>query len=237
MDILPAIDLKDNRVVRLKKGELSELTEYGKTPLEFAHTIENMGAQWLHLVDLDGAFSGESLNFNIIEEIAKNTNLKIEVGGGIRDESKIKAYMNLGVNRVILGSIALKKPEFAIEMAKKYNVAVGIDSKDGKVAIEGWKSAADTDALEFAEYFKKSSIEAIICTDISRDGMMEGINIAFTENIAKKSEIYTIASGGVKGIEDIISLKRRDSIGGVIIGKAFYEGKIDLKEAIAISQR
>jgi len=233
MDILPAIDLKDNQVVRLQKGELEKITKYGKTPLEFAKFIEDCGAKWLHIVDLDGAFSGESKNFNIIEDIAKKCSLNIEVGGGIRDESKIKAYINLGVTRVILGSSALKNPDFAKESAKKYRVAVGIDAKDGKVATEGWVNTSKTDALEFAELFKGSRVDAIIVTDISKDGMLEGLNIPFTENIAKSSDIYTIASGGVKGIEDIVEAKRSGNIGGVIIGKAFYEGRIDLKEAIS----
>jgi len=232
MDILPAIDLKDNLVVRLQKGELEKITKYGKTPLEFAKFIEDCGAEWLHIVDLDGAFSGESKNFNIIEDIAKKCSLNIEVGGGIRDEAKIKAYINLGVTRVILGSSALKNPDFAKESAKKYRVAVGIDAKDGKVATEGWVNKSKTEAKDFAELFKGSKVDALIVTDISKDGMLEGLNLPFTEEIAKSSNIYTIASGGVKGIEDIIEAKESDNIGGVIIGKAFYEGRIDLKEAI-----
>jgi len=233
MDILPAIDLKDNQVVRLQKGELENITKYGKTPLEFAKFIEDCGAKWLHIVDLDGAFSGESKNFNIIEDIAKECKLNIEVGGGIRDETKIKAYINLGVKRVILGSSALKNPDFAKESAKKYRVAIGIDAKDGKVATHGWVNTSTTDARTFAEIFKGSKIDALIVTDISKDGMLEGLNIPFTQEIAKSSDLYTIASGGVKGVEDIIEAKNSGNIGGVIIGKAFYEGRIDLKEAIS----
>lgn len=235
MEILPAIDLKDNRVVRLQKGELSSITEYGKNPLEFAKFIEDCGAKWLHIVDLDGAFSGESKNFNVIEEIAKECSLNIEVGGGIRDESKIRAYINLGVTRVILGSSALKDPEFAKEMAKKYKVAVGIDAKNGMVATDGWTNSSTILATDFAAMFKGSQVEAIICTDIAKDGMLEGLNIDFTKDIANSSSIFTIASGGVRGIEDIIEAKKHPKIGGVIIGKAFYEKRIDLKEAISAS--
>lgn len=237
MDILPAIDLKDNHVVRLEKGELNKLTEYGKDPVEVAKFMQDEGAKWLHLVDLDGAFSGESKNFNVIEKIAKECNLNIEVGGGIRDETKIKAYINLGVKRVILGSIAAKNPDFAKEMAEKYTIAIGIDAKDGKVATEGWTSTGSLEAKEFAKLFKGSKVDAIICTDIAKDGMLEGVNIDFTRQIAKKSGIYTIASGGVKGLEDIIEANKHKEIGGIIIGKAFYEKKIDLKKAISISNK
>lgn len=237
MDILPAIDLKDNHVVRLQKGELSKLTEYGKDPVEVAKFMEDQGAKWLHLVDLDGAFSGESKNFNVIEKIAKECSLNIEVGGGIRDETKIKAYINLGVKRVILGSIAAKKPDFAKDMADKYTIAVGIDAKDGKVATEGWTTTGELEAAEFAKLFKGSKVDAIICTDIAKDGMLAGVNIDFTRQIAKKSGIYTIASGGVKGLEDIMESKKHKEIGGIIIGKAFYEKRIDLKKAISISNK
>ena len=234
MTIYPAIDLKDGKAVRLSKGVMDSAKVYSNEPWKVAKEFEKVGSKWVHLVDLNGAFKGEPTNLEQIKKIRKNCNLHIEVGGGIRDENTIKMYMKLGVDRVILGSIALKDPSFVKEMAKKYPIVVGIDAKDGMVAVEGWAEVSSIKATTLAKEFANVGVKAIICTDISKDGMLSGINIAFTEEIAKQSGIPTIASGGVKGIDDILKCKQSGKIDGVIVGKAYYEGKINLEEAFKV---
>ncbi|MFC2587159.1 MAG: 1-(5-phosphoribosyl)-5-[(5-phosphoribosylamino)methylideneamino]imidazole-4-carboxamide isomerase, partial [Campylobacter sp.] len=226
-----AIDLKEGKAVRLSKGEMSSAKIYSDEPWELAKRFEYMGAKWLHVVDLDGAFAGEAVNFKMIEKIVKSTNLRVQVGGGIRDEARIKAYLELGVNRVILGSVALKDPGFVKKMAKIYPVVVGIDAKDGYVAVQGWADVSEIKASDLAATFAGAGVQAIICTDISKDGMLGGVNVEFTMQIARASGVETIASGGVSCLEDILALKNTGEIGGVIVGKAYYEGRIDLKAA------
>lgn len=235
MEILPAIDLKNGLCVRLSKGEMSSAKIYSDKPWELAKEFEDMGAKWLHLVDLDGAFAGESINFKTIQKIISNTNLKVEVGGGIRNEDTILRYQNIGVERFILGSIALNNREFVSTMAKKYKIAVGIDAKDGMVAVEGWAKISDKKATDLASEYSKDGVDAIICTDISKDGMLGGVNVKFSEDIADASGVKTIASGGVKDINDIITLKNSGKIYGVIVGKAYYEKTLNLKEAFKIN--
>ncbi|CZE46994.1 1-(5-phosphoribosyl)-5-[(5-phosphoribosylamino)methylideneamino]imidazole-4-carboxamide isomerase [Campylobacter geochelonis] len=235
MEILPAIDLKEGLAVRLSKGLMDSAKVYSKEPWELAKKFEDMGAKWLHIVDLDGAFAGEARNHKVIEKIVSSTNLNIEVGGGIRDEKRIIEYKNLGVYRFILGSIALKNPQFVKDMALKYSLVVGIDAKDGMVAVEGWAEVSDMRAVDLAKEYANAGVDAIICTDISKDGMLSGVNIKFSEEIAIASGIDTIASGGVKDINDIIAAKNSGKIAGIIVGKAYYEGKIDLKEAFSLS--
>ena len=236
MEILPAIDLKNGFAVRLKKGEMNSAKIYSDKPWELAEKFADLGAKWLHIVDLDGAFAGEAKNAKTIEKIVKSTNLKIEVGGGIRDEERIKFYKNSGVSRFILGSAALKNPEFVKQMAKKYKIAVGIDAKNGFVATEGWAEVSNIKACELAKIYADAGVEAIICTNISKDGMLSGVNVKFSEEIAKSSGIKTIASGGVKDLSDIKALKQSGKIYGVIVGKAYYEGSIDLKKAFLIAK-
>ena len=231
MEIFPAIDLKQGCAVRLSKGEMQSAKIYSKDPCELAKKFEDLGAKWLHLVDLDGAFAGEAVNFKAIERIVKSTRLHVEVGGGIRDEARIKEYLNLGVDRFILGSAALKNPDFVKRMAKLYRIVVGIDAKEGLVATEGWAELSRVKATDLARYYADAGVCAIICTDISRDGMLSGVNVEFSRSIAKASGIDTIASGGVKDMNDIIALKNAGSIAGVIVGKAYYEGTLDLKKA------
>ncbi|WP_067177426.1 1-(5-phosphoribosyl)-5-[(5-phosphoribosylamino)methylideneamino]imidazole-4-carboxamide isomerase [Sulfurospirillum sp. UCH001] len=233
MDILPAIDLKDGKAVRLTKGLMESAKIYSNEPWEVAKVFEEMGSSWVHLVDLNGAFAGEPKNLEQIEKIRKNCNLKIELGGGIRDEDTIHRYMDLGIDRVILGSIALKKPAFVKEMAQKYRIVVGIDAIDGYVAVEGWAEKSTMQATDLARAFADAGVEAIICTDVGRDGMLSGVNLDFTLSIADASGIATIASGGLKNLDDIIALKRSSKVAGVIVGKAFYEGSLDLREAFA----
>ena len=231
MEIFPAIDLKQGCAVRLSKGEMQSAKIYSKDPCELAKKFEDLGAKWLHLVDLDGAFAGEAVNFKAIERIVKSTSLRVEVGGGIRDEARIKEYLNLGVDRFILGSAALKNRDFVKRMAKLYRIVVGIDAKDGLVATEGWAELSRVKATDLARDYADAGVCAIICTDISRDGMLSGVNVEFSRSIAKVCGIDTIASGGVKDINDIIALKNAELIAGVIVGQAYYEGTLDLKKA------
>lgn len=231
MEIFPAIDLKQGCAVRLSKGEMQSAKIYSKDPCELAKKFEDLGAKWLHLVDLDGAFAGEAVNFKAIERIVKSTRLRVEVGGGIRDEARIKGYLSLGVDRFILGSAALKNPDFVKQMAKLYRIVVGIDAKEGLVATEGWAELSSVRATDLARDYANAGVCAIICTDISRDGMLSGVNVEFSRSIAKASGIDTIASGGVKDMSDIIALKNAELIAGVIVGKAYYEGTLDLKKA------
>lgn len=236
MEIFPAIDLKEGKAVRLLKGEMSSAKIYSDAPWELAKRFEDMGAKWLHVVDLDGAFAGEAVNLKTVEKIAKAANLQIQIGGGIRDEARIKSYLDSGITRVILGSVALKDPNFTKEMAQKYRVAVGIDAKDGFVAVQGWAEVSQMRATELARKFAGAGVEAIICTDISKDGTLSGVNVEFTSQIAKASGINTIASGGVKDMEDIEALMRAGDVYGAIVGKAYYEGTLDLKEAFKLGR-
>ena len=234
MDILPAIDLKDGVAVRLTKGLMESAKIYSNEPYVVAKKFEEMGSKWLHLVDLNGAFAGEPKNLEQIEKIRANCNLQLELGGGIRDEDTIKRYCDLGVDRVILGSIALKNPEFVKQMCKSYKVVVGIDAIDGYVAVEGWAEKSTMKATDLAQEFASAGVEAIICTDVGRDGTLSGVNIDFTLEIARASGIDTIASGGVKDLSDIKNLLATKEVSGVIVGKAYYEGTLDLKEAFKL---
>ncbi len=231
MEILPAIDLKDGKAVRLTKGRMESAKIYSDEPWQLAKRFEEMGSKWLHLVDLNGAFAGEPRNLEQIEKIRKNCDLKMELGGGIRDEETIRRYRNLGIDRLILGSVAVKDPEFVKAMAAKYPIAVGIDAVDGYVAVEGWAEVSEMPATELAKAFADCGVEAIICTDVGRDGTLSGVNVDFTVSIARASGIDTIASGGVRDLTDIEALLNTGEVAGVIVGKAFYEGTIDLEEA------
>jgi phosphoribosylformimino-5-aminoimidazole carboxamide ribotide isomerase len=231
MEILPAIDLKDGKAVRLTKGLMESAKIYSDEPWQIAKAFEEMGSKWLHLVDLNGAFAGEPKNLEQIEKIRKHCNLKMELGGGIRDEETIKRYLDLGIDRLILGSIAVKDPDFVKAMAAKYPIAVGIDAVDGYVAVEGWAEVSQMKATTLAKAFADCGVEAIICTDVGRDGTLSGVNVDFTVSIAEASGIDTIASGGVKDLSDIEALLSTNKVAGVIVGKAFYEGTLDLRQA------
>jgi len=235
MTILPAIDLKDGKAVRLNKGLMDSAKIYSDEPWQVAKRFEELGAKWVHLVDLNGAFAGEPKNLEQIKKIRENCNLKLELGGGIRDEETIKMYLGLGIDRLILGSIALKNPQFVKDMAKKYPIVVGIDAIDGYVAVEGWGEVSSMKATDLAREFANAGVEAIICTDVSRDGMLSGVNIEFTLEIKEASGVETIASGGLKDIEDIKKLIEAN-VDGTIVGKAFYEGTLDLQEAFRLAK-
>ncbi len=234
MTILPAIDLKDGKAVRLSKGLMDSAKIYSDTPWQVAKRFEELGSQWVHLVDLNGAFAGKPENLEQIKQIRQNCNLKLELGGGIRDEDTIKMYLDLGIDRLILGSIAVKDAHFVKEMAAKYPIVVGIDAIDGMVAVEGWAETSNMKATDLAREFAACGVEAIICTDVGRDGMMTGLNIAFTKAIQEASGLETIASGGLKDISDIHALIEA-GIDGTIVGKAFYEGTLDLQEAFRVA--
>ena len=234
MDILPAIDLKDGKAVRLTKGLMDSAKIYSDEPWRLAKGFEEMGSSWLHLVDLNGAFAGVPKNLKEIKKIRKMCDIQIELGGGIRDEDTIKKYIDLGIDRVILGSIALREPDFVKKMSQKYRVVVGIDAIDGFVAIEGWGETSNIKATDLAKKFANAGVEAVICTDVQRDGTLSGVNVRFTQEIARVSNLDTIASGGVRDLDDIIALNKSGDIAGVIVGKAYYEQTLDLKEAFKI---
>ena len=230
MTILPAIDLKDGKAVRLSKGLMDSAKIYSDEPWQVAKRFEELGSEWVHLVDLNGAFAGKPENLEQIKKIRENCNLKLELGGGIRDEETIKMYLELGIDRLILGSIAVKDPQFVKDMASKYPIVVGIDAIDGMVAVEGWAETSDMKATDLAREFASCGVDAIICTDVGRDGMMTGVNVDFTMEIAEASGVETIASGGLKDMSDIHALLAA-GCEGTIVGKAFYEGTLDLAEA------
>ena len=228
MTLYPAIDLKDGKAVRLTKGLMESAKIYSDEPWLLVKKFEEMGAEWVHLVDLNGAFAGEPKNLEQIVKIRENCKVKLELGGGIRDEDTIKKMLSIGIDRIILGSIAVKNPKFVKEMAAKYPIAVGIDAIDGFVAVEGWGEVSTMRATDLAKEFANAGVEAIICTDVGKDGTLSGVNVAFTLDIARASGVSTIASGGVKNEDDIKALIATKEVDGVIIGKAYYEGTLDL---------
>lgn len=230
MEKYMAIDLKDGKAVRLSKGLMDSAKIYSNEPWELAKKFSDAGAKWLHIVDLDGAFAGDAINLKTIEKIVSATNLNIQIGGGVRNEERIKSYLSSGVTRLILGSVALKNPDFVKEMSNKYRIVVGIDAKDGFVAVEGWAQISQMRATQLAKLYADAGVEAIIATDISKDGMLCGLNLEFTSSIAKASGLPTIASGGVASLVDLEAASKATGISGVIIGKAYYEGKISLNE-------
>ena len=234
MTLYPAIDLKDGKAVRLTKGLMDSAKIYSDEPWSLVKKFEEMGAKWIHLVDLNGAFAGEPKNLEQIIKIRENCSVKLELGGGIRDEETIKKMLDIGIDRVILGSIAVKEPQFVKDMAAKYPIVVGIDAIDGYVAVEGWGEVSSMRATDLAREFANAGVEAIICTDVGKDGTLSGVNVDFTLDIARASGVSTIASGGVKDESDIKALIDTKEIDGVIIGKAYYEGTLNLPKAFKL---
>ncbi len=237
MNIFPAIDIIDSKAVRLFKGDYSQKTVYNDSPLSVAKEFCEKGASYIHLVDLDGAKSGETPNCSIIESIAKETPLKIEIGGGIRSEEVIKRYLDAGVMRVILGTVAIENPRFTEEMVSKYGeaIAVGIDISNGFVATKGWTNISSVSCDEMFARMEATGVKTVICTDISKDGAMKGTNLELYRELKAKYSIDIVASGGVSSIEDVKALKCMDMY-GAILGKALYEGAIDLTEAIEVAR-
>ena len=237
MNIFPAIDLFDGKAVRLLKGDYQKMTVYSENPLEVAKDFENSGAEFLHIVDLEGAKTGDTPNIGTIEKIVKNTSLFTEVGGGIRTLETVEKYVNIGVKRVILGTAAVNDEEFLVSAVKKYGekIAVGIDIKDGFVAIKGWTDLSKFTPFEFCKKMQNIGVKTVICTDVSKDGAMQGTNVDLYKEMSEKFDINIIASGGVSSIDDIKRLKNLE-IYGAIIGKAYYTNAISLAEAIEVAK-
>lgn len=240
MLILPAIDLRGGNCVRLIKGDFKQETIYSEHPEEIALRWEGEDAEFLHVVDLDGALAGEPQNMDAIKRILQAVTIPVEVGGGIRSMESIDRLLSIGVSRVILGSVAVHKEELVQEACSTYGnrVVVGIDAKKGIVATDGWEKSGGISAVELAKRLGAFGLETIIYTDISRDGTLSGVNVTETAHLARASGIKVIASGGVKSISDIEELKKRecDGIIGVIVGKSIYEGTLSLIEAISASR-
>ncbi len=241
MIVIPAIDLKEGNCVRLEQGEMNRDTVFSDNPAEQALKWQEAGAELLHLVDLDGAFAGVPKNKDAIEAIIKAIDIPAQLGGGIRDIATIEAYLSLGLSRVIIGTAAQRNPELVIEACQKFpgQIVVGIDAKNGMVAVQGWAELTDISAVDLARKFEDCGVAAIIYTDISRDGMMGGPNLEATKALAEAISIPVIASGGVSSLKDIENLMAIEASGvtGAITGKAIYTGAINLREAIDLTKR
>ncbi len=238
MIIFPAIDLYGGKAVRLYKGDYNEMTVYNDEPLNVALDFEEKGARFVHLVDLEGARDGSTPNLETVKKISQNTSLFCEIGGGIRDMETVERYFSVGVDRVILGTAAVKDEAFLKAAVAKYGekIAVGADIKDGKIAIKGWLEKSDIEAFDFCRKMQDIGVKTLICTDISKDGAMRGANHELYRELSEKFDMQIVASGGVSSLEDVKKLAALD-IYGAIIGKAYYTGAIDLREAIAISDQ
>lgn len=236
MELFPAIDLRNGQAVRLFQGDYDQMTVYSSAPEDVAREFKAKGAKNLHLVDLDGAKDGELVNFESIRKIVKDLDMFVEVGGGIRDEERIRQYLDLGVGRVILGTIAVKDPEFLEAMVAKYKekIAVGVDVKDGYVAINGWKEVTDKKGMEFCEYLADIGVKTVIYTDISRDGGLKGTNLEAYRQLAEIEGLDIVASGGISFEEEITALK--ETTYGAILGKAIYDGLLDLEKALELAE-
>ena len=234
MIILPAIDIKNGKCVRLLKGDFNRITEYKKSPLEQATEFFNLGFKNIHIVDLDGALGQKSINKNIIKNIIKKNSFKIQIGGGIRSEDDVKEWIDLGVEKVVIGTAAVENPEFLIELSQKYSnkIALSLDVRNGFIALSGWKKQTEILALDYIKKIEHSGVSRIIYTDINRDGTKTGPNIRDTIILSKKINIPVMASGGISSKADIIDLKKNQdsNIEGVIVGRAIYDGSINLKE-------
>lgn len=235
MILYPAIDLKDGHCVRLLKGDMAAATVFNDDPGAQAREFQDAGAEWLHLVDLNGAFAGKPVNARAVEDILASSSIPAQLGGGIRDMAQIESWLTKGIARVILGTIAVEDPELVREAAKAFpnQVAVGLDARSGFVATRGWAEETTMQVTDLANAFEDAGIAAIIYTDINRDGAMGGPNIAATEALARATSVPVIASGGVSSMDDLKLLRDTGVISGAISGRALYDGAIDLKEALA----
>jgi phosphoribosylformimino-5-aminoimidazole carboxamide ribotide isomerase len=239
--LFPAIDLKNGECVRLLRGDMEQATVFNADPAAQAQTFETQGFGYLHVVDLDGAFAGTPVNAQAVERILSVTGMKVQLGGGVRDMRTVAGWLEKGVSRVIIGTAALKDPDFVREAARLYpgRVAVGIDARDGRVAVEGWAMQSDVSALDLGRIFEDSGVAAIIYTDIARDGALQGLNIMQTVALAEALSIPVIASGGLASIEDVKRLLQPDcaKLAGAISGRALYDGRLDAAEALALLRR
>jgi len=238
MLIIPAIDLKDGVCVRLKQGRKDAVTVYSRDPAATAKKWENMGAKVLHVVDLDGAFTGNQQNLNRIIEIRKSVKMVIQVGGGIRDINTVDRLISAGISRVIIGTAVIEDPSFVMQACNQFpgKIFIGIDAKDGKVAVKGWEEISSIDARELAKRVETAGVAGIIYTDIARDGMLSGPNIPALEEMVRTVNIPVIASGGIASIGDVKNLMQINNLWGAITGKAIYSGSLDLKEAIKLTE-
>jgi phosphoribosylformimino-5-aminoimidazole carboxamide ribotide isomerase len=236
--LFPAIDLKNGECVRLVRGDMEQATVFNTDPAAQAKAFEAQGFDYLHVVDLDGAFAGTPVNARAVERILAATSMKVQLGGGVRDMRTVAGWLEKGVARVIIGTAALKDPDFVREAARLHpgRVAVGVDARDGRVAVEGWARQSDVSALDLGRMFEDSGVAAIIYTDIARDGVLQGLNIAQTVALADALTIPVIASGGLASIEDIKRLLQPDcaKLAGAISGRALYDGRLDAAEALAL---
>ena len=239
MILFPAIDLKDGRCVRLRQGDMAQTTVFNEDAAAQASAFEAQGFEWLHVVDLNGAFAGRSVNAPVIRKILSAIKMPVQLGGGIRDAEGIESWLDAGIRRVILGTAAVRDPALVKHAAKTFpgRIAVGIDARDSMVAVEGWAQASSLSATELASRFEDAGVAAIIFTDIARDGMLGGVNVAATAALAQAVSIPVIASGGVSGVADIRQLREAGApIAGVVIGRALYDGRIDPAEALVASR-
>lgn len=236
MKIFPAIDLRDGKAVRLYQGDYNQMTVYDEDPVSVARRFQKEGASHLHVVDLDGAKDGRLVNFQTIKAITEEVGLFVEVGGGIRDEERICQYLELGVGRVILGTVAVTDFPFLCQMVKKYKnqIAVGVDAKDGKVAIHGWKEITDIEGYGFCKKLRDVGVDSVIYTDISKDGGLQGTNMKAYQKLSQIEGLKVVASGGISFLEEIRQL--RSLVDAAILGKAIYTGALNLKEAISVGE-
>ncbi|MDE1930487.1 MAG: 1-(5-phosphoribosyl)-5-[(5-phosphoribosylamino)methylideneamino]imidazole-4-carboxamide isomerase [Alphaproteobacteria bacterium] len=238
MIVYPAIDLKDGRCVRLVRGEMKSATVFNDDPTAQARTFAAAGAAWIHVVDLDGAFAGKPKNAAAVEAIVKAAPVKVQLGGGIRDEATLEAWLGQGVARVVLGTAAVKNPNLVRAACRRWpgRVALGIDARGGTVAVEGWAETASVAALDLARRFEDAGAAAIIYTDIERDGALQGVNVEATAALARALKMPVIASGGVASLDDLAALRahEKDGVAGAILGRALYDGRVDLKSALAL---
>ena len=237
MYIIPAIDLIDGKAVRLQKGDYNKVTVYSDSPAEVAESFERDGAKMLHVVDLDGAKDGTTANFDTVKEIIRRTDLSVEIGGGVRNIERVKKYIDIGVDRVIIGTAAITDPDFLKEAVKLYGekIVVGVDVKDGYVAIKGWLEVSEVSCNDFCKTLCELGVKTVICTDISKDGMMSGTNLELYRDLSRRFGMNIIASGGVSSIDDVRALKEMN-IYGAILGKALYTGAIKLADAVNVAK-
>jgi phosphoribosylformimino-5-aminoimidazole carboxamide ribotide isomerase len=241
MILFPAIDLKDGLAVRLQQGDMARATVFNRDPAAQAHAFETAGFRHLHVVDLDGAFAGKPMNVTAVERILETVGLCVQLGGGIRDMATIDGWLEKGVNRVIIGTAAVRDPALVKDAAKKYpkRIAVGLDARDGRVAVEGWAEQSELTVLDIARRFEDAGVAAIVYTDVARDGMLRGINWDATIALADVISIPVIASGGLASIDDIkiMTQPRAKKLEGAIAGRALYDGRLDAKEALRMIRR
>ncbi|MFA7594823.1 MAG: 1-(5-phosphoribosyl)-5-[(5-phosphoribosylamino)methylideneamino]imidazole-4-carboxamide isomerase [Novosphingobium sp.] len=241
MIVFPAIDLKGGQVVRLAEGDMARATVYGDDPAAQAMAFAEAGAGFLHVVDLDGAFAGEARNREAVEAILEAFPGHVQLGGGIRNREAVEGWFDLGVSRIVIGSAALKDPQFVKDMAREWEngIVVAVDARDGMVATEGWAEVSDVPVHEMARRFEDAGVASLLFTDIGRDGLLKGCNIEATVDLARRTSLPVIASGGVKGLDDIrlLSLHAVDGIEGVITGRALYDGRLDLAVALQMAAR